>query len=225
MSEMMPYEGSRPVPAPGTVPARQPPPNRPVRRDARVGPPPRHPQWMLNQLPIGMLDSDFFVRFVALFQELGGTLLDSADLVEHVADSTVTPRPLLPHLASWIGVRTVDPSLDETLQRDLVASSARALVWRGTRRGIAEHLRMLSGAEVEVSDSGGVWAQDEAPTGPAWLLMRVQSTGHLSEPEFVELLADEIPAHLHAELWLDDRCIWDTAGVKAPADLREAARL
>ena len=41
-----------------------------VRRESRVVPPPRHPQWLLNQLPVGMLQSDFFVRFVSIFQAL-----------------------------------------------------------------------------------------------------------------------------------------------------------
>lgn len=181
---------------------------RPLRRDARVGPPPRNPQWMLNQLPVGMMESDFFVRFVSIFQEMGDTLLDGADLLEHVPDVSVTPVPLLSHLASWIGVESVDQSLPENLQRVLVESSAKALAWRGTARGIRSYLEMLSGESAEVVDSGGVWAEGQSPGGPAWLRMTISGTGHLSEDELVAMIRDEVPAHLRAELWVGVRRIW-----------------
>ena len=68
---------------------------------ARVVKPRRSPQWLLNQLPVGMLDGDFFVRFVSIFQELGGTLLEDADNIEYLArrlgrarcDGAVARRP------------------------------------------------------------------------------------------------------------------------------------
>ena len=203
----------RPAPRPTDRPSR--PPARPVRRDSRVGGPPRPSQWMINQLPLGMLESDFFVRFVSIFQELGSTLLDGADLVQHVADVTVTPTPLLPHLASWIGMDAIDPSLPEQLQRTMVRSSAAALAWRGTRRGITEYLRMLSGGDAVVTDSGGIYAEGKSPGGPAWLRMQIEQLGHLSETELVALIKDEIPAHVRAELWVDNRRNW--ASTEDPA--------
>ena len=113
------------------------------RRGMRVSRPPRHPRWLVDQLPVGMVQSDFFVRFVALFQEVASTLLDDADLVEHIPDVTVTPAPMLQCLASWIGVDVVDASLPEQLQRTIVASSSRSLAHRGTVRGLREFVEML----------------------------------------------------------------------------------
>ena len=113
----------------------------PVRRGMRVSRPPRHPRWLVDQLPVGMVQSDFFVRFVALFQEVASTLLDDADLVEHIPDVTVTPAPMLQSLASWIGVDVVDASLPEQLQRTIVASSSRSLAHRGTVRGLRSSSR------------------------------------------------------------------------------------
>lgn len=182
-----------------------------VRRDSRVGPPPRHPQWLINQLPVGMLQSDFFVRFVSIFQELGSGLMDDADLVQHVADASVTPVPMISHLASWIGVDTIDKSLPEQLQRVILASSARALAHRGTVEGLRGYLEMLSGGPAEVLDGGGVWAEGEAPGDVAWVRMTVRGTGHLSEDEFVAMVRDEIPAHVRAELWIDVRRVLATA--------------
>lgn len=189
-----------------------------TRRDARVSRPKRHPQWLVNQLPVGMLGSDFFVRFVSIFQEMSETLMDGADQVEHIADSTVAPTPLLPYLASWIDVQTVDPSLAEDVQRVILRSSARALALRGTRRGLEEYLRMLctggevpsDPASVRVEDGGGVWAEGEAPDDVAWVTMHVPGTGHLSEDEFVALIRDEVPAHVRAELYIDGRRVLNT---------------
>ncbi|MET3804467.1 phage tail-like protein [Nakamurella sp. UYEF19] len=184
---------------------------RHVRRDSRVGPPPRHPQWLINQLPVGMLQSDFFVRFVSIFQELGSKLMDDADLVQHIADSTVTPVPMISHLASWIGVDTIDRSLPEPLQRVILASSAKALAHRGTLKGLRNYLEMLSGGPAEVLDGGGVWPEGAAPGDVAWVRMTVQSTGHLSEDEFVAMVRDEVPAHVRAELWIDVRRVLSTS--------------
>ncbi|WP_051265016.1 phage tail protein [Nakamurella lactea] len=181
------------------------------RRDARVGAPPRHQQWLVNQLPVGMLQTDFFVRFVSIFQELGETLMQDADLLEHVPDLTVSPTPMLSALAGWIGVDAVDQSLPDHLQRLILASSARALARRGTARGLREYLAMLSGAPAEVTDGGGIWAEGEAPADVGWLRMNIQGTGHLSEDEFVAMIRDEIPAHVRAELWIGDRRVLNTA--------------
>lgn len=184
-----------------------------TRRDARVSRPPRHPLWLVNQLPVGMLSSDFFVRFVSIFQELAGTLLDGADQIEHVPDVTVTPAPLLSYLASWIDVQTVDASLPERVQRLILRSSAKALAVRGTRHGLEQYLAMLSGADAEVQDGGGVWPEGASPADVAdvaWVRMRVAGTGHLSEDEFVALIRDEVPAHVKAELIIGDRSVWRT---------------
>lgn len=181
------------------------------RRDSRVSPPRRHAQWLVNQLPVGMLGSDFFVRFVSIFQEMGETLMSQADQVKYLPDATVAPTPLLPYLASWIDARTVDASLPEELQRLILRSAAKALALRGTKRGLSEYLEMLSGGPVDVIDGGGVWAPGDSPEDPAWVRLQVASTGHLSESEFVALVRDEIPADVRAELWVGGRRVLSTA--------------
>ncbi len=53
------------------------------------------PDWMVNQLPVGMVQNDFFVRFVSIFQDVATTLLDDADNLEHIPDLTVTPTSMI----------------------------------------------------------------------------------------------------------------------------------
>jgi phage tail-like protein len=182
----------------------------PAPRGMRVSRPARNPRWLIDQLPVGMVQSDFFVRFVALFQELASTLLDDADLVEHVPDVTVTPTQMLQLLAGWIGVDAVDESLPEQLQRLIVRSSAKSLAHRGTVRGLREFVEMLSGGPAEVLDGGGVWREGDAPSDVAWVRVTVAGTGHLSDDEFVAMVRDEVPAHVRIELWVGTRCVLST---------------
>jgi phage tail-like protein len=102
----------------------------------------RSDYWMLDQLPVGMLDGDFFVRFVSIFQELGTTLLEDADNIDNLVDLSVAPDVMVRWLGSWIGGGTIDPSLPHELQRRIVSSAAHTLTWRGSvarRRGTRRH--------------------------------------------------------------------------------------
>lgn len=173
---------------------------------------PRSPHWMLNQLPVGMLDGDFFVRFVSIFQELGTTLLEDADNIDNLVDLTVAPEAMVRWLGSWIGVEAIDPSLPDELQRRIVSSSAETLTWRGTASGLRRFLELASGGAAEVSDGGGVWRDGEAPADSAWVTMRVESTGWMPEADFVALVRDEVPAHVRAELYVGSRCVWTSTG-------------
>lgn len=170
--------------------------------------PQRSPSWMLDQLPVSMLDHDFFVRFVSIFQHLGTTLLEDADNIEHVASTTVAPSPMLPYLASWIGVETIDDSQPESLQRRIVAGAAKTLTWRGTARGLRSYLELISDGPAEVDEGGGIWRAGDAPEDTAWVVMRVRSTGLLELTDFIDVVRDEVPAHVRAELYVGPDRVW-----------------
>ena len=128
---------------------------------------------------------------------------------------SVTPTPLLPHLASSIGMDAIDPSLPEQLQRIIVRSSSAALSWRGTRRGITEICGCCPAERPRSPTAAAIYPEGKAPGGPAWLRMQIEQLGHLSEEELVALIKDEIPAHVRAELWVGNRRIW--ASTEDPA--------
>ncbi|MEO6885185.1 MAG: phage tail protein [Jatrophihabitantaceae bacterium] len=172
----------------------------------------RSPQWLLNQLPVGMLTGDFFVRFVSIFQQIGSSLIEDADNIDYLADVSVAPDAMVRWLGSWIGTESIDPSLADELQRRIVAGAAATLTWRGTAFGLTRFLELISGGPAEVSDGGGVWREGEAPADTAWVRMRVESTGWMPETDFVELVRDEVPAHVYAELYVGERRIWPAEG-------------
>ncbi len=183
----------------------------------KVTPPPsgqlqpeRSATWLLDQLPMAMLGQDFFTRFVGIFQELGTSLLEDADNVDHVADPTVSPSTLLKYLASWIGVETIDDSQPELLQRRIVSGAAKTLTWRGTAYGLESYLELVSDGPAEVEEGGGIWLAGEAPEDTAWVIMRVRSTGMLELDDFVDVVRDEVPAHVHAELYIGSTLVWQS---------------
>jgi phage tail-like protein len=179
----------------------------------------RRNDWMLSQLPMGMLDDQLFVRVVSIFQEVATSLVDGADNIPNVVDPTVAPVPALSWLASWLGVTWIEPSLPDDVQRRLVRECGRALAWRGTRQGLEILLRAVTGGDVLVEESGGVRRGTEpgAPAPNPSVRVSVQSTGWMSDDDFVELVTDEVPANVYCEVIVDGRTLGPGAGAVVPA--------
>ena len=172
--------------------------------------------WMLAQLPVGMASDDFFTRFVRIFQEEAGTLLAHGENLPHLADPTVAPLAMVRWMAGWIGLDGIDPDLPDATQRRLVSTAARTLRRRGTPQALQGFLELFSGGPAQVQDGGGVWREGQAPADHAWVVMRVRTTGGLPDDDFVALIADHVPAHVRAQLWVGERQIWPEPG----ADVR-----
>jgi phage tail-like protein len=171
----------------------------------------RRNDWLVGQLPMGMLDDDFFIRFTSIFQELATTMLDGADNIPNVVDVTVAPDAMVRWLGSWIGVRSIDSSLPDGLQRRIVREAGQILAWRGTRRGLTQFLELLTGGPAEVEDSGGIFVAGAGGDRPPHVRMKVQSTGWISERDFLGLVEDELPANVTYELYVGDHRLWPAA--------------
>ena len=94
----------------------------------------RRDDWLLAQLPVGMLEDDFFVRFVSIFQQVATTMLEDADNIEYVLDPTGAPDD-----PSWVSIRVAGTGgLTErdflALVRDQVPAHAYTEVHVGDRR-------------------------------------------------------------------------------------------
>jgi phage tail-like protein len=177
---------------------------------------PRRDDWLLGQLPMGMLEDDFFARFVGIFQHVSTTFLDGVDNLENVVDVTVAPESVVRWLGGWLGIDSIDSSLPHELQRRIVRESGKILAWRGTRRGLTGFLELVSGGPVEIEETGGVFAEGDAPRDPPTVVIRVESTGWVPEADFVEWVRDELPANVRFGLYVGDRQLWPaTAAVTA----------
>ena len=166
------------------------------------------PDWLLNQLPVGMLEDAFFTNFVRIFQEQATTYLDEIDSLEHMIDLTVAPDAMVRYLGRWIGVQNIDARLPHEEQRRFVRESGEILAWRGTKRGLTKLLELISGGPVVVEETGGIYREHDAPHNPQRVRIQVQSTGWTTEADFLELIQAEIPASVSFEARVGDRVIW-----------------
>lgn len=168
----------------------------------------RRESWLVGQLPMGMLDDDFFLRFVSMFEEEAGTVLGGVDNIPHAFDVTVAPPQMVRWLGSWIGLPPIDSSLDEPLQRRLVRTGSECLAWRGTRRGLQRFLEVTTLGPVEIVESGSVRPDNGEPSPAPSVVMRVGSTGGMSVGEFVGVVRDELPASAAFEVWVAGERVW-----------------
>lgn len=169
-------------------------------------------QWLMDQLPLAMLDDDFMVRFLGIFQSLADTFMVQADNVEHVVDVSVAPDHMVRYMGAWIGAQDVDESLPDVLQRRIVRTTGRILPWRGTAYALAELLELITDRPAVVEDSGGVYAEGEAPANPNHVRIVVESTGWATEEDLLEFVQAQLPAFVSFELVVGDRRIWPTDG-------------
>jgi len=142
----------------------------------------RRDDWLLNQLPMGMIEDDFFARFVGIFQNVATTLLDDVDNLENVVDVTVAPDPVVRWMGTWLAVGAIDPSLTDSLQRRIVRECATILAWRGTKRGMVALLELMSLGPATVEDSGGVYAENKAPRSTPFVRIRVDPVDRWGAP-------------------------------------------
>lgn len=172
--------------------------------------PTRRPDgWLVRQLPVGLTDDDFFHRFVSLFEALSDSVLDGVDTLDHLLDTTVSPLPVVRYLATWLGMPTIDPDLPEELQRRLLQGAGAALQYRGTARGLTAYLRLLTGHEPVIEESGGVYRAGAAPLDAGHVRIRLDHTGGwLRDAHLRELIRDELPAHVSFELVVGGRQLW-----------------
>ena len=127
----------------------------------------RRPDWLLHQLPVGMVEDDFLARFLSIFQEVADTVVGQIDNLPHVFDVTVAPPAMVRTLGAWIGLDWVDSSLPVDRQRELVGSYFSMLRWRGTRRGMQQLLELISGAPAAVEETGGIFTEGNRRPGSA----------------------------------------------------------
>lgn len=148
-----------------------------MTRGTVPGLPSPHPLGQL--LPAVYLEDDFAQRFTAGLDEVLAPVLLTLDCLDSYLDPWLTPDDFLEWLASWVGVE-LDETWPPARRRALVTRAAWLHARRGTRAGLTEYLRLVTGLDVEVSESGGArWSTEPgAPppgTYPPRLIVRVRT--------------------------------------------------
>jgi phage tail-like protein len=156
--------------------------------------------WLVGALPVVMQEDDLMRRFVTIFEEIASSVRYAVEKSDDVADLAVAPLPMVRYLGEWVQAPAMHAGLPASLQRDIVRACGATLPERGTASALTTLLEAITGSPVTVHDSGGVFAEGQAPIGPSMVVVRVAGTGHLSESELRSVIRAEVPAHITVEV-------------------------
>ncbi|HEY0696896.1 MAG TPA: phage tail protein [Micromonospora sp.] len=151
-------------------------------------------------LPAMYLEDEFVQRFTAGLDEVLAPVLLTLDCLDAVLDPELAPPDFVDWLAGWVGV-PVDPAAPVALRRDLLRHAVELHRWRGTARGIAAAVRLLTDGEVRVTDSGWVRtpaSPEPAGNGPPEVLVEVRPADpdQVDRHRLDELVRSLVPAHV-----------------------------
>ncbi|WP_415957601.1 phage tail protein [Streptomyces sp. 021-4] len=178
------------------------------------------PHPLIDQLPAVYLEQDFLRRFLAALDDVLAPVLLSIDNLPAHLDPRSAPEDFLDWLAQWVAVEPHEDSPPE-VRRAAVRGAVTRHARRGTVGGLAEALRLETGAEPEIVESGGTaWSVRPGTPLPGgsrpWVTVRVRSGGGgggggggaggravglpvdrpVDRVRLEELIAAEVPAHV-----------------------------
>lgn len=163
-----------------------------VPTNGRVSPSPTAgyvPAWMeersrlLKYLP-GIFsegeDASFLGRYLLIFE----TIFDSVDLtvgqLPAYFASESAPEEFLPWLASWVGL-VLDEGWPVDRRRAVLANAMELHRWRGTVRGLSEHVLLYTGVKPEIIERGsGLKLGKDSRLGHQTVLGRGDRSNHFS---------------------------------------------
>ncbi len=155
-----------------------------------------------ERMPGVYVDDDFTQRFTQALDEVLAPVFTVLDCFAAYLDPRLAPADFVDWLAGWVAL-DLDESWSAAQRRELVARAVHLHRFRGTRRGLAEHVWLLTGGRVDVADSGGVTVSQH-PSGPlpgsspAHVLIRIR----IANPEAVDraritaAVRRMVPAHV-----------------------------
>jgi len=110
-------------------------------------------------------DDPLAQRLVGAFDEVAAPVFASLDGFDAWLDPLVAPEDVLDWLAGWVGV-ALDQTWPIERRRAFVASAVELFRLRGTATGLAAHVAIFTGGEVEVVESGAAgWSGAQPLTG------------------------------------------------------------
>lgn len=172
--------------------------------------------WLVGNLPVVMQEDDLLTRFVTIFEEISTTVRHAVVSTDTAADLTIAPPRMVRYMGSWLGATGLDHGSDVAQQRAIVAATGATMAQRGTAHALADVLRAVTGGDVEVRDSGGVYRAGEAPRHPAAVEVRAEHAGHLRPSDLVALVRDEVPAHVQLTIWIGEEQAWPASKPVTP---------
>jgi phage tail-like protein len=159
------------------------------------------PHPLIEGLPGLYQEDDVSKRWLAALDDVLAPIFLSLDGLPAYLDPALTPEDFLEWLAGWVGV-LLDENWPIERRRTFVAQAADLYRLRGTVEGLAAHVRIFTGGDVEIDESGGVsWSAasgGDFPGTPGYRI-RVQVSGAptaVDAGRLEALVATAKPAHV-----------------------------
>lgn len=169
------------------------------------------PRPLIDALPAIYQEDDLARALTSVFDDAIAPIVATLDNVAAYLDPALTPDDFLDWLAGWVGI-VPDETWTVERRRALVALAVQLYRNRGTAGGLAMHVRLVTGGDVGIGDSGGAtWSRTPgaAPPGDASLTVKVRVTppknGQLDPARVDALVASAKPAHVAHEVALGRR--------------------
>jgi phage tail-like protein len=142
-----------------------------------------------HALPAVYQEEDAFtMRLTEALDEVLAPVLATLDNLPAYFDPRLTPEDFLGWLAGWVAFE-LDEAWDEERRRSAVTAAVDLLRRRGTAAGLADEVRLVTGAEVEVVENGGT----------AWSLDPMSPMVGSAEPGLVVRIITSDPASVDIE--------------------------
>jgi phage tail-like protein len=169
-------------------------------RTAIPGLPVAQPMGM--SLPAVYIDDDFIQRLTQALDEVLAPALLTLDCLSYYFDPRICPSDMLEWIAGWVAF-TLDDAWTLQQQRALVANAVDLHRRRGTWRGLVDHVRLATGGDVEISESGGCTSSTESG-GPlpgqsqpyVEILLEPGRASGVDHRWLRAVVADAVPAHV-----------------------------
>lgn len=155
-----------------------------------------------EQLPAIYLDDEFTQRLTGAFDEVLAPVFAALDSFGSYLDPSLAPDDFVDWLADWVALE-LDGNWTALQRRALVAHAVELHRRRGTPRGLAAQVQLLTGGEVEVVDSGGCRSAD-VPNPPlpgsgpprVTVRVRVRDPGSVDAGTLRAAVVAAVPAHV-----------------------------
>lgn len=161
---------------------------------------------LVTQLPGVYQEEDFVGRLAAVIDDLLAPVFATLDGLPAYVDPALAPADFVEWLLTWVAMEPDDHwSLER--RREIVARAAGLHRRGGTLGGLREAVELVTGGEVEVTDSGGSsWSRESGSSPPGEPVASVTVRVRSRDPESVslarldQLVASLKPAHVRHEV-------------------------
>jgi phage tail-like protein len=153
-------------------------------------------------LPALYQEDDFAQSFTSGLDAVLAPIFSSLDNLEAYLDPGLAPEDFLDWLGGWVGL-VVDETWPLDRRRAFISRAHELYRIRGTAKGLAAHVELFSGGQVEIEEPGGAsWSATtgSAPPGSTGfnvvVRVRVDDPATVDQTRLNALVAAAKPAHL-----------------------------